>query len=430
MKPTPRFQSTCRYAAAAVLMGLATMAAPARAGDAGASGGELRLQAQGRRVNDQGPLAQARSLQPGVAPTSNGLQDAELEWRHLWRGRPGGHGMALATNVLGWLHHDDNAHDAGLRVNELHLALDAGAWQLSAGKKVLGWDVGYGFRPNDVVQQEARRTLLASTPEGRPLLQAEYFGAEHAHTLVWVQPQHARRSADASRGADESALAWRGYWRQGALDLYGFGRWGRHTRASAGVAMAWVATDAWEVHASVRALRHHDGWSQQASDLAAHPWQRTTLGAAMQSLVGAQWTGTEQHSVLIEYWHDGTTLSDDRWQDWNRRNAALAHPAATGLPAPARAGLLAGQATPMTASSLRRNNLFVRLAWQPEAWQASLDLLWHPADGGRLVTAALQWQGDAWRLNAAWRLAGGPPQSLLAQTPVRRTLLVAATRSF
>jgi hypothetical protein len=430
MKPNPRIQSICRRAAAAVLMGLATAAAPAWSSDTGTSGGELRLQAQGRRVNDQGPLAQARSLQPGMAPTSSGLQDAELEWRHLWRGRPGGRGIALATNVLGWVHHDENARDEGLRVNELHLALDAGAWQFSAGKKVLGWDVGYGFRPNDVVQQEARRTLLASTPEGRPLLQAEYFGAEHAHTLVWVQPHHARRSAGTSRGADESALAWRGYWRHGALDLYGFGRWGRHTGASAGVAMAWVATDAWEIHASVRALRRHDGWSQRASDSTTDPWQRATLGSAVQSLVGAQWTGTEQHSVLVEYWHDGTTLSDDRWHDWNLRSAALTHPTATGLQVPARAGLLAWQTTPMTASSLRRDNLFVRLAWQPQAWQASLDVLWHPADRGRLITTALQWQGDAWRLNAAWRLAGGPSQSLLAQTPVRHTLLVAATRSF
>jgi hypothetical protein len=430
MKPNPRIQSICRRAAAAVLMGLATAAAPTWSSDTGTSGGELRLQAQGRRVNDQGPLAQARSLQPGMAPTSSGLQDAELEWRHLWRGRPGGRGIALATNVLGWVHHDENARDEGLRVNELHLALDAGAWQFSAGKKVLGWDVGYGFRPNDVVQQEARRTLLASTPEGRPLLQAEYFGAEHAHTLVWVQPHHARRSAGTSRGADESALAWRGYWRHGALDLYGFGRWGRHTGASAGVAMAWVATDAWEIHASVRALRRHDGWSQRASDSTTDPWQRATLGSAVQSLVGAQWTGTEQHSVLVEYWHDGTTLSDDRWHDWNLRSAALTHPTATGLQVPARAGLLAWQTTPMTASSLRRDNLFVRLAWQPQAWQASLDVLWHPADRGRLITTALQWQGDAWRLNAAWRLAGGPSQSLLAQTPVRHTLLVAATRSF
>ena len=42
----------------------------------------------------------------------------------------------------------------------MQLSAEHGAWAFSAGKKVLGWDVGFGFRPNDVVQQEARRSLL------------------------------------------------------------------------------------------------------------------------------------------------------------------------------------------------------------------------------------------------------------------------------
>ena len=68
-----------------------------------------------------------------------------------------------------------------------------------AGKKVVGWDVGHGFRPNDVVQQETRRTLLSATPEGRPLLQLEHFGAESALSLVWVNPQRVNADDDASR---------------------------------------------------------------------------------------------------------------------------------------------------------------------------------------------------------------------------------------
>mgnify|MGYP000585430599 CR=1 FL=1 len=41
----------------------------------------------------------------------------------------------------------------------------------AAGRKVVSWDVGFGFRPNDLVQQEARRaSLLPSALQGRPLL--------------------------------------------------------------------------------------------------------------------------------------------------------------------------------------------------------------------------------------------------------------------
>ena len=54
-------------------------------------------------------------------------------------------------------------------VNELVLSHDAGAWQFAVGKKVVAWDVGYGFRPNDMVQQEERRTFASSSAPGRPV---------------------------------------------------------------------------------------------------------------------------------------------------------------------------------------------------------------------------------------------------------------------
>jgi hypothetical protein len=320
---------------------------------------------------------------------------------------------------------------ADARVNELNAAVDLGAWQLVAGKKVVGWDVGHGFRPNDVVQQEARRTLLSTTPEGRPLLQLEHFGAESALSLVWVNPQRVGSDDDASRGAAESALALRAYRRFGALDAFGFARLGAHTGASAGAALSWVATDAIEVHASARLLQRHDGWraASEAGDApaAANPWRQATLGGTAQWLLGGTWTGELQQSVMLEYWHDGTALPDREWDAWGQRNRALA--AAPG-PAIRGAANLAWQATPFTASSLRQDNLFVRLSWQPERWQLSADTLYTPADHGRLHTLAAQWQGERWRLNAAWRMAAGPADALIKQLPTRRSVLLAATRSF
>jgi hypothetical protein len=88
---------------------------------------------------------------------------------------------------------------------------------------------------------------LPQTPEGRALLQVEHFGAEQAATLVWVNPQHAGEPADEQRGAEESALDARWYTRQGAADWHVFGRWGEHTHASVGAALAFVATDELEL---------------------------------------------------------------------------------------------------------------------------------------------------------------------------------------
>jgi hypothetical protein len=421
------------------LMLLASLACAAPAAQLEGSG-ELRLEADGVDLNDAGPLAAANALAPGIAPIAGSGLRAEAELRGAW------HPMAtrpwlstLAANVLlAALRTEGSATENDSRVNELHMASDFGAWQFGAGKKIVGWDVGYGFRPNDVVQQEFRRTLLPRTPEGRPLLQVEHFAAEHATALVWVNPHHAGKPADEQRQAGESALDARWYARQGAADWYLFGRWGEHTRASAGAALAYVAGDELELHASLRLLQHHDGWRIDASagdaPVAVNPWSLATLGRASQWLVGVSWTGQQRQSVLIEWWHDGTTLSDDEWDRWASRNRALASLGAVpGLPADlatAVPGNLAWQATPFATQNLRQDNLFVRLSWQPDHWLLSVDALITPADRGRIVTLGVQWQGDRWRLNAALRAYGGPDGALVTQLPQRRVGVLAATWAF
>jgi len=399
--------------------------APAHSADARA---EVTLRGDARSANASGPLAAAERLQPGTAaPPSDGLI-VQAELRNTWRTKAFGPGVALGANVLLASERTGARWRGASRVNELQASLDLGAWQASAGKKVLGWDVGYGFRPNDVVQQQERRTLFGQTPEGRPLVQLEHFDAESALSLVWVNPERWRDDADQARGARESAFAARAYRRAGAADWHFFARHGRHTGASTGAAVSWVADDATELHASARAFERHDRWNDGGAAagalLHASPWAMATGGGGVSWLAGGQWTGESRIGVLAEAWHDATAPSDRDWSRWRDRNRALV--AMQSAPAAAVAGNLAWQATPL-AGSLRRDNLFLRLSWSESPWQLSLDALWQPADRGRVVTAALQWQGDRLRIDAAWRHFGGPAGSLLAQLPVRGTVLLAAS---
>lgn len=411
---------------------LVLAAAAAQAQDSSA---ELTLRREQPSPGLRGPLAAAEQLQPGLATGTPSSWVASAELRHT--ARLGGSGLALQGNAL--LRHEwprAQGHADTSRVNELHASADLGAWQWSVGKKVLGWDVGYAFRPNDLVQQEDRRAQQSQTPEGRALVQAEYFGASSAWTLVWVNPQRWPSDPDSRwRGAQESALAARAYQRRGALDLYAFARQGRHSGASLGAAMAWVVADAWELHASARALARHESWQIDPGItdqvVARNPWQAAMLGARQQALLGLQWTGSSQQSLMLEAWHDGTAPSRQQWRQWGARNAALTAWATQTGEAGAAAGNLRWQTTPLQANRLQRNNLYLRGSWQPEAaggaWQLSLDGLYQPTDQGRVITAAVQWQGQRLRLNASWRQLGGPADAVLAQLPLRRTLMLAAT---
>lgn len=396
-------------------------------------GGELRGLHSHPSVNPNGPLAQAQALAPDrfAGPVSSTQVETELRGR--WR-------FISADAVFGHEHPEGGPSDSHARFNELHASADLGAWQLSAGKKTVSWDVGYAFRPNDVVQQEQRRSLLDTPLEGRPLLQAEYFEAERATSLVWVQPQHLNRDTADQRGVNESALALRHYERQGALDAYAFARLGQHTGTSVGAALAWVATESLELHASGRWMQRFDGWQRPASAAplaSANPWAIGTHGHAGQLLIGGQWTGEQRQSVLLEVWRDTTAPRAAQWRAWQADNVGLNQLGQRpGVPAAAVAGNLAWQTSPLGDGgtlgpmSLQRNNVFARVAWQPEGWQYSLDVLWHPADDGFIATAGLQWQGHLWRWDMAWRWYGGPSHAVLAQLPQKNTLALMLNRSF
>jgi hypothetical protein len=410
--------------------------------------GELQSSWREQAVNTRGPLVAANRLAPGIAalPESTWVNRAELSG--AWQGRGAAAPYSVATKLA--LEHSRAEHGGSTtqaRTNEFAASADWGVWQASAGKKIVAWDVGYAWRPNDVVQQEQRRLLLPVTPEGRPVLMLEHFATESAATLVLVHPQRVRDAGDGHRGPDEAALAGRWYQRVGSADWHGFARLGEHTGTSLGAALAWVASDELELHASVRGLQRHDGLVNDAGAgealLRSSPVRIATLGATQQWLLGGTWTGSEQQSLLAELWHDGTAPSNGDWAAWQQRigglqsigaQPTLRTPAAANLAW--QAGALGGSQATLITTNLRQDNLYLRASWQPAAWQPfglggswalSADALYTPADRGHAVGAGLQWQGDRWRIDLAWRRYGGPADALYAQLPMRTSGVLAAT---
>lgn len=388
--------------AAALCCAAAVTVAPAGADD---FSGQLRGLWSVSASNPDSPSIAAAGWLPGMR--ASGSNDAVAEGEFRWRGGP----LNAVFTVQG--QRDTAGHSAATAwLNELVWNHDLGAWQFSAGKKIVAWDVGYGFRPNDVVQQGQRRQLISSNFIGHPLAMVEYFDELNAASLVWVNPVSHSDAPDR-----EQALAARLYHRAGSLDLHGYARYGERSGASIGAAAAWVAGESWELHASARTLR--DGGPDSPD-------------GALQALAGATYTTVEQHSWLFEAWWDGSAASTSAWRDWSARNRSLL--GALALPGPARqgvAGALAGQSRALSASaSLQRLNLYARWSWQSGPWEPALDILYTPADAGRIVTAALGWQGDRWRLDAGLRVYGGAGGAVLAQLPDARRAYVAATWAF
>lgn len=387
--------------------------------------GRLRLDAIDVSAANKGPLAQANAKLPGLVapPADSSTLQAELR---------GSAGPVSGVVTLRQQYVDGQGSDSKGTVNELYASGTlTGAWQYTVGRRIVSWDVGEAFRPNDVVQQEPRRLLVPVLPTGRLVATAEYFGANDAWSMVLVNADKER----SKRGAEEPAVALRYYLRDGALDWHGIARYGAHTHGSLGGALAWVATDALELHASVRYQTAADTLAfnlSGPSPLAqANPWQAGSTRNVAQALIGGTWTTASRFSLLAEAWWDGAALSDSQWDAWGVRNRQLGAISNPQVPVSALAGNLAWQATAFsTGLNLRRLNLFTRASWKLGEWEPAVDLLYTPEDAGRVVTASLAWQGDSLRIDGGIRINGGPHDALLAQVPTRRSVFIYGTWNF
>ncbi|WBS01439.1 hypothetical protein OU994_24675 [Pseudoduganella sp. SL102] len=244
-------------------------------------------------------------------------------------------------------------HDAagtGVRLFELALERPLAGGYATAGKKVMSWDVGYAFRPLDVVQQEDRRALYPGTLEGVPLLAWEAFDAERAVTVVWSNPGHGK----AGQPRDDGALAVRLYRQRGARDEYAVLRASARNGIEAGASFSQVVNDGLELHGALLAQQRHDEWDGMR-------WQPRSGGG--KALAGFTWTTEGRLSVLGEAWVDRTV------------------PAA------------------------QRRNLLLRAAQKFGDVELVADGLWRRA--GRVATLGASWKPDAWLLSATWRRYDG-----------------------
>ena len=238
--------------------------------------------------------------------------------------------------------------DARLRVNELAFDHALAGGFMSAGKKVMSWDVGYAFRPLDVVQREDRRALNPLALEGIPMFAWERFDADSATTIVWANPTRGR-AASASGQRDDEALAVRHYRQRGARDEYAVLRLSRRNGIEAGASFSQVAGEGLELHASVL-------------------WQQRPRHGG-KALAGFTWTTESKLSIMGEAWTD--------------------------------------RGAPPT----QRRNRLLRVSQYFDDVEIAADLLWQPGyahlPGSRIGTVSASWKNGPWVFAASYRHTGG-----------------------
>lgn len=391
-----------------LLLMAALAAAPALAGDFSASVG---VAPEWRADNTASPYHVGP---PTVAPQYPAArQDLGLRWRE------GGFNAQGTLRVLAREGQTPERHGI---VNQLYYDGDLGGGNgYTVGKKVMSWGVGFGLRPLDVIQREDRRSLNPPPLTGVPLAAWEHFSADEAFTLAWTNPGYRHEATDFR----DQALAARYYRLVDGNDLHAVARIsGRHA-LEAGAGITHTSGEEWAFHAAGlyqrRYARTLNTLAENGGGVLAvtNPMQEVARRNGLKAVAGSQWTGAAGFGVLVEAWYDAEAYSRD---EWRRLNALTARQRALAGLAPASAidGNIAWSSRAFERPSLLRENLLLRLSCDEERWKSALELAATPRDGGRVVTASLEYQGDRQRVSGGVRFLGGAADSAYAQAPAKR----------
>ncbi|MBI3530454.1 MAG: hypothetical protein HY067_21115 [Betaproteobacteria bacterium] len=325
--------------------------------------------------------------------------------------------------------------DNEIVLNELYYDTQVAGQRIGLGKKIMSWDVGFAFRPLDVIQQENRRALFTTTLEGIPYVSWERFGAEDAWMVVLANPGRSREV----EARDDQSLAIKYYLRSDRTDWHAVARISERYRGETGAAFSRVTGDGTELHASVLYQRRYE---KQINRLAgqnsvllasADPVETLTYENGVKALLGFTWTGEAGWSLLGEAWYDGSAFTHSEWKalaDLTRSQSGLQ--GMPGVPAGAIAGNIAWSAQFFNHPNLLRENLLLRLSHRGESRSIdpALDVLVTPEDGGWVVTASAGYEGDRFRLDAGYRAYGGPKDAAYRLLPEDRVAFVALQISF
>jgi hypothetical protein len=314
-------------------------------------------------------------------------------------------------------------------LNELNYDFSLFGERFSLGKKIVSWDVGFGFRPLDVLQQENRRSVVTTTLEGLPYLSWERYSGSSAWMLIYTNPGQGK----AGMAKNDESVALKYYLRNGATDWHVVARLSERHHVETGAGISTVPLENLEVHGSLLYQQRYEQMYNSLIGFAGMPLSNSdpmllhVKDHGVKALIGFTLTFESGFSLLGEAWYDAAAYSAAEWRnvrDLVTRQAALLD---QGPPAGAVSGNIAYSLRYFDRPNLVKENLLLHLSHRREGekWEPALDALCTPADGGLVVTASIAYFGNNFRVDSGVRQYGGARGSAYRMLPDERIIYFA-----
>ena len=355
----------------------------------------------------------------------NGLLDVEAGYGS-WRGL-----FALKGNDLSST--DESADpDSEFVVRELFwqdaLEVADTSLDVTLGKIRLDWGIGYGYRPLDIFKPYRRNPVGIQVEEGTGVISLSCFDSQGEWTLLYTDSSWTGQSGNAlEEHSEQQGIGLRRYRLAGDHEYQWLVYYDDIRHGLAGGSFVSVLNEAWEIHLSATYQRRYSGYL--INDIYS-PVEQGELTGAFQGLIGMTWASESGHSVIVEYWYDARSWSDNEWQKANRRVETLS--ADSGFDS-----LRYSYAQGFEYANLVQHNLMFHWsldsgAWSNWRWSRNLnwlqkvtptfDLLYSPVDKGFIATQWLSYlmldTGESKaEMEVAARFLDGTGDSVYANLP-------------
>ena len=341
-------------------------------------------------------------------------------------------GFAVNSSLFSTLIAGDE-NKTHLYLNELFYDTSVKNWEVSLGKKLLGYGVGYGFRPTDIIQKQTRRTFLPTQSQGIPSLIIEKFTLTGTLSFVYaIEGSWELEKVDIER----HNFAVRPYILLGNWDVMGIVHADDGGEFNIGSALNRVFGESWKLHTELLYKTQYHYWEnhlKENENYAGDPmYEKKKKSGALQSVFGLYYSGKSKIGLLTEYWYDGTAYSAD---DWDRhieiakeQNKLLENPF---LPDDARGQIqdrIKSLSKAYLPTNLLTHNIFLRLEYSADKFDPTFDWLFTPQDFGSVFTFQIESEiSGRQKLNLGYRFFDGPADSAFGASPMDWSLFATWT---
>ncbi len=305
--------------------------------------------------------------------------------------------------------------DTHFNTNELYLSKSLHDWEVTFGRRISSWGVGYGFRPLDLVQQYDQQTLSRQSTIGKNMVALERFSGMSSWSLLWVNPNR----SDESENSDIESIASKYSTSRGDYDLHAVFRYNELNRFQLGLGGITILSDEMALHGSLllsqRYQKQLHRLAGQSSILLAEqfPYESVNYNNGFQTVIGMSWSSLSKHSLIAEYWYNEQAYSRQQWRELfelvQKQQNLLTQTAI--YPALIQANI-AWSATATQAQVLTQHNFMLQWSYDADHWKPTANILISPTDKSSMMTLSTTRSTHLFKFEAGIRTFNGASDSV------------------